>query len=91
MHVIVSSNAILLENVLLEDPNNLNSVKIIDFGLSGQYDLKTNMAMSFSERCGTKIYMAPEMFGRAEYAKVVNNIINTGLNSISRLIYGALG
>lgn len=59
------------DNLLLKDSNDLGSVKIADFGLAAQYDLKTNLIMSFSEKWGTKIYMAPEMFGNSEYGKVI--------------------
>ena len=87
-------NVIFVENILFEDSNNLNSVKIIDFGLAGQYDFQVKMAMSFSERCGTKIYMAPEMFARTLYAKVTifffwSKMVK--LSNISLLTYGALG
>ena len=65
-----TSNWRLLENLLLKNKEDLGSVKLADFGLAAQYDLKTNMIMSFSEKWGTRIYMAPEMFGKNEYGKV---------------------
>ena len=55
----------------MKNKDQLDSVKLIDFGLAAQYDLKTTLIMSFSEKWGTKIYMAPEMFGKNEYGKVI--------------------
>ena len=46
------------ENILINDENNLNSVKLADFGLSASFRLNT--AYSLNERMGTLLFMAPE-------------------------------
>ena len=51
------------ENIMLSKENDLNSIKIIDFGLSTQnFDSLFN-----SDYCGTFIYMAPEEIERKSY------------------------
>ena len=51
------------ENIMLSKENDLNSIKIIDFGLSAQnFDSLYN-----SDYCGTYIYMAPEEIERKSY------------------------
>ena len=51
------------ENIMLSKENDLNSIKIIDFGLSIQnFDSLYN-----SDYCGTFIYMAPEEIKRKSY------------------------
>ena len=51
------------ENIMLSRENDLNSIKIIDFGLSTQnFDSLFN-----SDYCGTFIYMAPEEIERKSY------------------------
>ena len=51
------------ENIMLAKENDLNSIKIIDFGLSTQnFDSLFN-----SDYCGTFIYMAPEEIERKSY------------------------
>ena len=51
------------ENIMLSKENDLNSIKIIDFGLSAQnFDSLYN-----SDYCGTFIYMAPEQIERKSY------------------------
>ena len=45
-------------NILLQDPEDLKSVKIIDFGF-GERNLMTKA--SFDEHVGTLVYMAPEV------------------------------
>jgi len=46
------------ENILLKFPNNINCLKIADFGLSIKYD----SPYCCSDIVGTSIYMAPEVF-----------------------------
>lgn len=58
-----------IENILLADKNNLESIKICDFGLAAQYDPMEQMAR-FNTRVGTKIFMAPELWQRKQYSKV---------------------
>ena len=56
-------------NILLDDENDLDSIKIIDFGLcERQLLLKANT----EEQAGTLIYMAPEVAARHEYTKSVD-------------------
>ena len=51
------------ENIMFSKENDLNSIKIIDFGLSLQnFDSLFN-----SDYCGTLIYMAPEQIERKSY------------------------
>jgi len=51
--------------------NNLDSLKLVDFGLSAKYD---NNAINFlTDKCGTASYMAPEVFANDEYSKVIMN------------------
>ena len=42
------------QNILINDINDMSSIKLIDFGLGAQQ--KTN-----DETCGTYLYMAPEI------------------------------
>lgn len=46
------------DNVLLGDPEKLDSVKLADFGLSAQ--IKINFEEALCEDIGTLLYMAPE-------------------------------
>ena len=51
------------ENIMLSKENDLNGIKIIDFGLSVQnFD-----SLYSSDYCGTFIYMAPEQIERKSY------------------------
>lgn len=45
-----------------------DSIKVVDFGLSMKYNLDESAALT--EKCGTAIYMAPEVFLNNEYSKV---------------------
>ena len=47
------------ENILFELHNDLESVKIVDFGLSVVYE--SNFLNRMEQQCGTLIYMAPEL------------------------------
>ena len=51
------------ENIMLSRENDLNSIKIIDFGLSTQ----NFESLYNSDYCGTFIYMAPEEIERKSY------------------------
>lgn len=56
-------------NILIDDQNDLDTVKIIDFGLGErQMLLKAND----DNQAGTLIYMAPEMAFKHEYTKSVD-------------------
>jgi len=56
---------------MLSDPNDLSTIKLIDFGLSVKYDdnLFGNM---LNDRCGTIIFMAPEILLSKDYNKSVD-------------------
>ena len=51
------------ENIMLSKENDLNSIKIIDFGLSAQHFYK----LINNDYCGTYIYMAPEQIEKKLY------------------------
>ena len=56
------------ENIMLSKKNDLESIKIIDFGLSTQsYKLLIN-----NDYCGTYIYMAPELIEKKLYFSSVD-------------------
>lgn len=59
------------ENIMLENENDLTSIKLIDFGLSVKYNDHsfTNM---LNDRCGTVIFMAPEILLFKDYNKSVD-------------------
>ena len=56
------------ENVMFAKENDLNSIKLIDFGLSAQHfdNISTN------DYCGTFLYMAPEQIGKKSYSQTVD-------------------
>jgi calcium/calmodulin-dependent protein kinase I len=56
-------------NILLDDPNDLDSIKIIDFGLCERSLL---MKVNEEPHAGTLIYMAPEVASKLEYTKSVD-------------------
>jgi len=56
------------ENIMFENCNDMNTLKLIDFGLSAQsFD-----AMEQHEFCGTLIYMAPEQIESKIYTKSID-------------------
>ena len=56
------------ENIMLSKENDLDSIKIIDFGLSAQnFDKLIN-----NDYCGTYIYMAPELIEKKLYFNSVD-------------------
>lgn len=46
----------------------ISSLKLIDFGLSAKYNYREEI--SLTDKCGTAIYMAPEVFTNSQYSKV---------------------
>ena len=48
------------ENILLNDMNQLDQIKIADFGLS----VHSEVSSMFNQPCGTFIYMAPELISK---------------------------
>jgi len=51
--------------------NDIDSLKVIDFGLSA----KDADAFSLTSKCGTTIFMAPEVFSNYQYTKVNRRMI----------------
>ena len=65
------SKPLTLRNILVADPNDITSVKLIDFGLSFKYNsLCTEYFPNL--RCGTLIYMAPEVVNKQPYSKSID-------------------
>ena len=56
-------------NILIHDKTDLNSVKIIDFGLGERQML---MKANDDATAGTLLYMAPEVVIKSEYTKSVD-------------------
>jgi serine/threonine protein kinase len=59
-----------IENILLKDNLNLESVTLVDFGFGAQYSSESGNKF-FSKFCGTKLYMAPELISEKIYSKVI--------------------
>ncbi|CAI2373123.1 unnamed protein product [Moneuplotes crassus] len=59
------------ENIMVADPDDLSTVKLIDFGLSAKYD-DTSFYSQLNDRCGTLVFMAPEVLLAKEYTKSVD-------------------
>lgn len=56
------------ENIIFDNAKKLNSLKIIDFGLSSQFfESKGDY-----EFCGTLLYMAPEQIEKRIYTKAID-------------------
>lgn len=51
--------------------NDIESLKVIDFGLSVK-DVEDD---SLTTKCGTTIFMAPEIFANYQYTKVLRGVI----------------
>ena len=58
-----------VENILISDKKDLASVKLIDFGLSCHFN--DYFVTLFSQKCGTLLYMAPELLKGELYSKVL--------------------
>jgi serine/threonine protein kinase len=56
------------ENIMFENPNDLTSLKLVDFGLSAQ----DHSIIYEDEICGTLIYMAPEQVEKKLYTKGID-------------------
>ena len=54
----------LLENILIQDPNDFSTIKLIDFGFS------TYLNDNLTQYCGTLKYMAPELILKNKYGLV---------------------
>ncbi len=46
----------------------ISTLQLVDFGLSAQYNHESDD--SLTDKCGTGIYMAPEVYFNCEYSKV---------------------
>ena len=55
-------------NILLNNENDLKTVKIADFGLSAEFSNQDSKMLS--NKCGTVLYMAPEFSKDQIYSKV---------------------
>ncbi|CAK63624.1 unnamed protein product (macronuclear) [Paramecium tetraurelia] len=55
-----------LDNIVLENQNDIKSIKIIDFGLAVEIGYQTQV------RCGTPGYMAPEILNQEDYDELVD-------------------
>lgn len=58
-------------NILCKDPDDPTTVKLVDFGLSIQYD--DTCARELPDmKCGTVLYMAPEVVNKEPYTKSID-------------------
>ncbi|CAD8189500.1 unnamed protein product [Paramecium octaurelia] len=55
-----------LDNIVLENENDIKSIKIIDFGFAVEFGYQNIM------RCGTPGYMAPEILNQEDYNELVD-------------------
>jgi serine/threonine protein kinase len=62
---------IKLDNIMLENENNLSSLKIIDFGLSIRFNNNNNNENN--NFCGTILYMSPELLDKKNIHKNYND------------------
>lgn len=58
------------ENILFMEKNDLNSLRIVDFGLSTVYP--GMVTQTVSDKVGTLLYMAPEQTDFTSYTKKVD-------------------
>ena len=58
------------ENIMFKTKDNLNSVILCDFGMAYQL---TNTEKFIQEKCGTMIYMAPEVMQNRKYDHLVDS------------------
>jgi calcium/calmodulin-dependent protein kinase I len=56
-------------NILIEDVNDLSTIKLIDFGLGNQ---QANSMQLNDMYCGTLTFMAPEIIQNKKYSKSVD-------------------
>ena len=74
----------------MQDWEDLTSIKIADFGLSTQFSID-GFVRSLRQKCGTMIYMAPELANEEKYGKVLTSEFSFSSPSIySLLIFGVV-
>jgi serine/threonine protein kinase len=59
-----------IDNILLANEKNLNELKIADFGLSTKLDF--HYPKTATSKCGTMLFMAPEILCNYTYTKSVD-------------------
>ena len=57
------------ENILVADKNSFQDLKIADFGLGEKLEFRSPTAIS---KCGTYLFMAPEIMWNYTYTKAVD-------------------
>lgn len=61
-----------LDNLLVDNEEDLKSLKLADFGLSGKLDQGAQGSHSLFSNCGTLVYMSPEILRNRPYSKPVD-------------------
>ena len=56
-------------NVVIQDRDDLSTVKLVDFGLSIQLQTRNEL---LDDTCGTLVYQAPEQLFRHQYNKFID-------------------
>ena len=64
---------IKLDNIMLENENNLSSLKIIDFGLSMSFNNNCDNNENTNNFCGTILYLSPELLNKNNVYNNYNN------------------
>jgi serine/threonine protein kinase len=80
---------IKLENIMLENENDLKSLKLIDFGLSISINDTDNNEYTNTHLCGTFLYMPPELLTNKEIHKY-NSIKERDIWAIGITMYRLL-
>ena len=62
------------DNILVDNFDDLSTVKLADFGLSASF--RMNFAYALNEKMGTLIFMAPEQTKNHSYGKVTDYFYN---------------
>ena len=59
------------DNVMIKNKNDLSTVKIVDFGISAHFS-KLGYMSSLTAKCGTLLFMAPELAFKKQYKTPVD-------------------